>query len=226
MTKNALIYAWMVIATGVAVLACAALGWQSGMDGSFLVCLGLAACAATFKVRLPNLTGTLSPAFIFLLVAIATQSWTETVVIAAVSGIVQCVWRPRSRPNFLQIAFNASTVAISGGVAHALARATTAAAHGSSMAVVLGAAGVALLVSNTLLLSTMLCLIQEGPFEMIWRSVQLWAVPYYIGGGVLAAIWTNADLESGVVPVILAAISAYVLTACFRELSRMHRATV
>ena len=115
MTRRALIYAWTVIAIGIAVLACAALGWQSSNRGAMLTCLGLAALAATFKVKLPKLTGTISPAFLFLLVSVATGSWSETVAIGVVSAIVQCLWRAKTRPGALQLAFNASTMPIAAG---------------------------------------------------------------------------------------------------------------
>ena len=49
MTKHALIYAWIIIAVGTTVLGCAALQWQSSNAAAFMVCLGLAVFASTFK---------------------------------------------------------------------------------------------------------------------------------------------------------------------------------
>ena len=118
-----------------------------------------------FLLKLPGLTGSISPGFVFLLVSVATLSWSETVAIAAVSGIVQSLWRPARRPSALQVAFNAATVAISGAVAHSLAHELSQAGGADVMVSVLGVAGVALLASNTLLVSTILCLIQEAPFH-------------------------------------------------------------
>jgi hypothetical protein len=218
MTRAAQTYAWIIILTGFAVLACAGLGWQSWSDAPFLVCLALAALAATFKMKLPNLTGTLSPAFVFLLVAVATLSWSQTVIIGAVSGVVQCLWRPKARPSALQVAFNAATMAISAAVASGLATANAA-----GPAVLLGTAAVALLVTNTLIVSTILCFVKEAPFHSVWRSFQLWAVPYYLAGGVLAGIWAHADLRAGAGVIILAAASVYVLSVCYREFGLLIR---
>jgi len=218
MTKSAQIYVWTVIAIGIAVLACAVVGWQSSNRGAMLACLGLAALAATFKVKLPKLTGTISPAFVFLLVSVATRSWSETVVIAVVSAIVQCLWRAKTRPRALQLALNAATLAIAGGVAHGVARGLTVMGGADVLAVVLGAAGVTLLVTNTLLISTMLWLIKEGPFYTVWRAVQLWAVPYYLAGGALASVWVRAELTFSTSVTILAAASVYVLSVCYQEL--------
>ena len=225
MTRTALIYASIVIAMGIAVLGSAALQWQSPWQSptgpAMLTCLGLASLAATFKVSLPKLTGTISPAFVFLLVSVATQSWSETVLISVVSAIVQCLWRPKKRPGALQVAFNAAAMAIAAGVAHGVARGLTAVGGLDVLVVVLGAAGVALLVTNTLLISTILCLIKEGPFYTIWRSVQLWAVPHYLAGGVLASSWARARLTASIGVTVLAAASVYVLSVCYSELGRL-----
>lgn len=222
MTKNALIYAWTINTIGFAVLFRAALecrsSWQSSNGPTFLVCLALAALAATFKVKLPKLTGTISPAFVFLLVSVATLSRSETVAIAVVSGIVQCLWRPRTRPSALQLTFNAAALAISGAVAHGVTRGLVVVGGADSFAVVLGAAGVALLVTDTVVVSTILCLIQEAPFYTVWRSVQFWAVPYYLAGGVLASVWTRVEFTANVGVTILAAVSVYVLSVCCQEL--------
>jgi hypothetical protein len=226
MSPKALTYAWTVIAIGVTVLACAVLGWQSSNPEAFLLCFGLAALAATFKMKLPKLTGTLSPAFVFVLVSVVTRSWSETVVIAALSGIVQCLWRPKKRPTGLQMAFNAATMAIAGAVAHGMARILITAGDPAIQVAVLGAAGVSLLVTNTLILSTILCLLQEAPFMTVWRSIQLWAVPYYLAGGVLANIWSRAGLDRVTGMIVLAASSAYLINVAFQELGRLIGQTI
>ena len=220
MPRKALIYAWVVIVAGFTVMGRAAVSWQLWARGPFLTLLGLAMLAATLKLRLPNLAGTLSPAFVFLLISAATLSWPATVAIAAVSGVVQCAWRPKVRPSALQLAFNGSMMAVSGSAAHGMAHGIVVSAN--MLPVMLGMAGTGLLVSNTLIMSTILCLLEDGPFDAIWGAVQLWAVPYYLGGGLLASVWARADLGSEVPACVLAGMSVYVLSVCFRELgSRM-----
>jgi len=66
MPKRALIFAWTIVAVGAIILAAAASDWPGWNSGTFLVWLCLASVAATFKLRLPNLTGTPSPAFVFV----------------------------------------------------------------------------------------------------------------------------------------------------------------
>ena len=218
MTKFALIFAWTIIAIGIAVLAIAIWRWQTSNVESWVVCLGLAVFASTFKVKLPKLAGTLSPGFVFLLVAVATRSWTETIVLAAISGIVQCLWRPQRRPSALQVGFNGSMMSIAAGLTYGVTHWLISAGGSDMLVAVLGVAGVLLLVSNTLMISTILCLIQEAPLGTLWHSVEVWAVPYYLAGGTLANIWVHVQLTARSGLTITAAVSTYLLSACVREL--------
>ncbi len=218
MPIKAAIFAWTVVAAGVTLLSRAILFGQFTHRGSFTTCLALACIAATFKLKLPKLTGTISPAFVFVLMAIATQSWAETIAIAALSGLVQCLWKPHATPSFLQAAFNTSAMAIAGGVAYGAARILLGAGGPDALIVILGAAGVTLLLCNTLLVTAVICLAREAPFVTAWRSIQLWAVPYYLTGGMLADLWTTANLPSHLSFTILALASVYLLSECCVEI--------
>ena len=48
MSRQALIYAWAIVAIGTTVLAAAVLSLKPANGGAFLVCLGLACFASTF----------------------------------------------------------------------------------------------------------------------------------------------------------------------------------
>jgi hypothetical protein len=221
MTKSALIYAWTIIALGTAILFSAAWLWQSANATAFGVCLALALFASILKLKLTGLTETLSPGFVFLLVSVAMLSWTETVVIAVVSGLTQCLWRPKAPPSWLQIGFAGGTMAIAGGLTHGVTWGLVALRGADGTVVILGVAGVVLLVTNTLIVATILCLIREAPFNTLWRSVQRCAVPYYLAGGVIADVWVRANLMKSAGIALLAAISVYLLSLCFREFDMM-----
>ena len=219
MTKSALIYAWTVIAIGIAILASASFMWQSTNGTAFGMCLALALFASTRKVKLPELTGTLTPGFVFLLVAVATLSWTETVVIAVASGLMQSLWRPKSRPTALQVAFSAATMAIAGALTFGVTSGLVAVRGADSMT--LAVAGVVLLVTNTLIVSTIVCLIKEAPFYTAWRSLQARMVPYYLAGGMIANIWSQTESTATIGLAVVAAISVYLLSVCYRELDQI-----
>ena len=221
MPKKALIYAWAIVAVGVTTAACAALTWSSRDAASMLVCLALAALASTFKIKLPGVTGTISPAFIFVLVAAGQFGFSETVAISAAAALVQLLWKPKARPSFLQAAFNAATITIAGGLAHGVAHGLLAGRNGIPAVVPLAVSGLVLLVTNTLPVAMILCLIRETPIYKVWRAIQLWAVPYYLAGGVLANVWAQAPLADGALVAVLAAISVYLLSLSYRGFVRL-----
>ena len=78
-------------------------------------------------------------------------------------------------------------------------------------------AGVVLLVTNTLIVSAILCLLKDAPLSTVWRSLQPRAVPYYVAGGLLAGVWSRADLTMGGGVALMAAVSVYLLGLCYRE---------
>ncbi len=214
MPRHALTYAWTVTTVGAIVAASAAFLWQSADTAMLLICLGLAALASTFKVNLPGLTGTISPGFVFLLVAVARLSWSETVAIGVSSALVQSLWHAKRRPASLQISFNATTMAISGGLAYGVSHGMSQ--TGGDPVLLLAVSGVVLLVTNTLMVSVILCLLKEAPLSTVWRSLQPQAVPYYLAGGLLAGVWSRADVTSSGV-AMLAVVSVYLLALWYRE---------
>jgi hypothetical protein len=228
MKRNALLYAWTVVLTGLGTLLSALLLWQSQDAWELGACVALIAVASTFKVTLPGLKGTMTPGFVVVLVAVATLSWTETVVIGMVSGLLQTVWRSQSRPQPLQVAFNTAVVGLAGALAHGVAyRLTSAGAVAApSMVLALTVAGITLLVANTLLVAAILCLLQERPLYLIFRSLQLWAFPYYLAGGLLSVVWGRVELGTSGALMVMATVSLYLLHTCYREVMERAPAAV
>ncbi len=216
MPQKVHIYAWTIIAVGVFIAACAGISWRPDDPAATLVCLVLAMLASTFKIKLPGLTGTISPSFVFVLVAVGQLSFAETVFIGAAAALVQSLWRPKVQPSRLQLGFNCATLAIAGGLAHGVAHGLFSASVVIPNGLPLMVSGLVLLVTNTMLVAIILCLIQKSPLYKAWRSIQLWSVPYYVAGGVLAHVWAQAPLTSSISVAILAVMSTYLLSISYR----------
>ena len=112
-------------------------------------------------------------------------------------------------------------LAIAGGISHTVARSVTRVGglEGATVAMVLGVAGVVLLITNTMIVSTILCLIREVSVRTVWSSMQLSAVPYYLAGGVIANIWVRANFTANSGLAVIAVLSVYLLSVSYRELS-------
>lgn len=210
MPKPALIYAWAILAAGAATAAGAAVVSTSYHVPATLVCLALAALAATFKWNLPGLTGTISPSFIFVLVAVGQLNSFETILVAAASAVAQALWRPKVWPTPLQVGFNMASLTLAAALAYGVMHQLPV-----KGVVAVAAAGVVLLVSNTMAVSLILCLLREVPLYTAWQAIQFWAVPYYLAGGILATVWAQAPLTAATVAA-MAATSAYLLSLSYR----------
>ena len=73
------------------------------------------------KVRLPGITGTISANFVVILIAVAMFTFGETVVLACMACLVQCLSRPKSRPRIVQLSFNVAVLALSSGASYRIA---------------------------------------------------------------------------------------------------------
>jgi len=103
MPKQAFVFAGIVASVGAGVVVTAAVSWHSVAPAPFLVVAALALLAATFKVRIPGVAGAISPVSVPILFAAGTLGWQAAAVIAAGSAILQCVWRPKTRPSPLHV---------------------------------------------------------------------------------------------------------------------------
>src|SRR5215471_7490736 len=90
-------YIATVIGCGLAGLMTAATYWQNSGAPRFLTYLVMTMVTSGMKVILPGIEGTLSVAFLPVLVGIAELTWPETIVLGAASFTMQCIWRSSDR---------------------------------------------------------------------------------------------------------------------------------
>ena len=188
MSIRATIFIGLTIAVGTAFVADSVTRDSSFHDLPIFMCyFALALLTSALKVRLPGITGTISVNFLFVLVATAVFSFSETVILASVACIVQCFWRARRRPKIAQVSFNVATLAISSGITYLAAHAI-AVGHASSLLVLLPMATCFYFTSNTLLVSAVLSLVESKPLMSVWKQCYLWSFPYYLIGASIAGL--------------------------------------
>src|SRR5579864_9033046 len=94
-------------ATIGAVIAVSAFShWSSSDPVRFACYVLLALLASRMRVELPGINGTMSVTFLFILIGVLELSLPETLVVGCAATLVQCFWRVRKRPQFLQVIFN------------------------------------------------------------------------------------------------------------------------
>ncbi len=196
-------YVAIVVAAGVIMLVAAALDWQSRNPAQFICYLALAVAASTLKIRLPYVRGTLTPAFVVVLLAIAQLGLAEAVVIAAVTGVVQVLWRSAARPSLAQVLFNPASLSLSAALAYGLCRVALEPWLVHSVVGVLVVSTLVLYGSNTVMVATVLALVAQKPLGTIWQLCYFWSLPYYLVGAAVAGIMTATSRTADWPPSLL-----------------------
>jgi hypothetical protein len=184
MAPRAKLYITCVLAAAAAILLGSFAEWQATAGPAFWIYLAASMVAAALKVTLPGLPNTMSAGFLLLLAATVQLSQGEVAIIAALSAVVQCVWKPKRRPNEVQVAFSAATLVISAGFAQAVSRELGEVTKLSVVSQVAVAAFL-LYMTNTWLVATVVSLVEGRAFRTVWQQCHLWAFPYFICGTIL-----------------------------------------
>ena len=101
---------------GLATLIYGGIHQSSKNIAEFICYLGIAILASRLKVNLPGITGTLSVNFLFILIGVLELSFTETLILGAVSMLAQCLYP--ERPKAMQVTFNVCAGAVSTALAY------------------------------------------------------------------------------------------------------------
>lgn len=217
MPNTAKIYIGLIVALGFALLAgCLLLQAEFPDLPRYFSYLLLAVLASTMKVRLPGITGTMSVNFLFILIGIADFTMAQTLAIGCLAILVQCIWRTRTRARLVQVVFNIGALAISIAGAYQVSHFALALARAESLSALLVLAACVFFLSNTLLISGVLCLIEGKPLKNIWQQCYLWSFPYYLVGSAIAGIVTVSSRTIGWEPSLLVLPLMYLVYTFYR----------
>ena len=215
MPKSALLFARSVVILGSGVAIAALAQWSFDSPSTFLLCLALATLGSTLKVALPGVAGAISPNLMPILFAIVKLSWQESVIIAGIAGVTQCLWRPKRNPTALQVLFNGANLAVSAAVAQLVSSSLTEA---SSLLIFFVAAIIYQLV-NTISVATVLSLLEAVPTRALWRNIHLWSFPYALASGGFAGIWASAIIPAAFSTAVICAVVLYLMNAFCEEIA-------
>lgn len=188
MSKQAKYYIASVISLGFAVVALALFQRDFQNLNRFLAYLALALLGSTMKVRLPRITGTISVSFLFILVGIASFTFTEAILLGCVAAPIQSLWRAKNRPKPVQVFFNTACLAIAIGLAFAGSHWIHMAAGGRSLAILLAQAASLFFVTNTGLVAGVVSLVEGKSFRRLWGNCYAWSFPLYLVGAAIAGL--------------------------------------
>ena len=171
---------------GLPVLFYALLHWQSNDPFRYACFLTVAMCASVLKVHLPGIKATMSANFLFILVGILDLSYSETVLMGCLGGLVQTLWHSNPRPRPIQWLFNLANLALSISAAELVFHSRVAAGVGFRWPLLMAAAATTYFAFNTISVSGVIAMTEGRNPVHVWKECYLWAFPYYLLGALIA----------------------------------------
>ncbi len=180
-----------VVMAGLATLVYGGIHQSSKNIAEFICYLGIAILASRLKVNLPGITGTLSVNFLFILIGVLELSFTETLILGAISMVAQCLYP--DRPKAIQLTFNVCAGSISTALAYLAFHHPLTNLIIANRPVLLGLAATVYFVANAGSIATVISLTERRPIIRILVDCYFWSFPYYlVGAGVAGTIaWLN-----------------------------------
>jgi len=185
----------LVVLAGFGVLVYAGIHQSSKNIAEFICYLGIAVLASRLKVSLPGITGTLSVNFLFILIGVLELSFTETLILGAISMVAQCVFP--DRPKGLQLTFNVCAGCISTALAYQVYHHPLINLILPNRPVLLGLSATVYFIANAGSIATVISLTERRPLSRILVDCYFWSFPYYLVGAGVAGIitWLNQNFN-------------------------------
>ncbi len=191
------IYIGFVFAAGAGTLA-----WGLTQPGfanwpRFISFTIAALMAAGLKVQLPSVSGTMSVYFLFILIGIVDLSLPETLLLGAAAVVVQCLWRAKRRPTWIQVTFNAASTVIAVAFSFQVYHWQFLQDQEFTQLIMLGLASVAFFVANTGPVAMVISLTEGKPMTKVWQDTYFWSFPYYLIGASISGLFSMAGNAFG-----------------------------
>src|SRR6204780_5149132 len=201
MPIRARLYIALILAAGTFGVAEQLTRFQSAHPIQFWCYFLVTILTSGLKSPLPMVFATLSVNFLFILVGIVQFSLPEAIVLGVAGTIVQCLWRPRSRPKAIRIAFSACSIAMAVMTAHTVFHGRVNPLLGELHPLLLGLAACTYFVVNTVLIAGVISLTERKSIYRTWYQTYFWILPYHLAAASVAWLivmltkqdsWTSA----------------------------------
>ena len=214
-TPSAKLFIGAMAAAGVTALAGGLMQWGCKDPARFLSFLIMALLASRLKVKLPGTNGNMSVNLPFILLAVASLSFPEAVVIAAASAFVQGLPRRGRSMNPVQALFNVSTLVAAAAVAELVFRRGAVIPSLAAKSLLIALSGAAFLVADTLPVAGVISLTENVSLLKVWHDMLEMTFSYFALSAGVAAIAATASHYVGwrtplvVLPVMITSYVSY-----------------
>jgi len=193
LSLTAKLFISLIVVAGLGILVYGGIHQSSKNIAEFICYLGIAVLASRLKVNLPGIAGTLSVNFLFILIGILELSFSETLILGAISMLAQCLYP--ERPKAIQVTFNVCAGSVSTALAYAVYHHPVPNHLIGNRPVLLAVAATVYFIANAGSIATVISLTERRPLTRILVDCYFWSFPYYlVGAGVAGTIallnWT------------------------------------
>ena len=193
LSAGAKLFIGLVVMGGMGSLLYAGIHQSSKNIAEFICYLGIAILASRLKVNLPGITGTLSVNFLFILIGVLELSFSETMILGAISMLAQCLYP--DRPKALQVTFNVCAGSISTALAYLVYHQRLTNLVIDSRPILLGLAATVYFIANAGTIAMVISATEHRRLSRILVDCYFWSFPYYLVGAGIAGIiaWLNRN---------------------------------
>ncbi len=224
--------------TGTRLFLCGVLLTGAGTLGSGLVHLSisepvkflcycvLAMLAATLKVVLPGINGTMTVNHVIVLIGLADLSVPECLVAGLLATFVQCLALVKNRPRAIQVLFNLANVSTSIVACGAVFSSEYLQAHGVGLLMRLTLSAIAYFLVNTLTVTGIITLTESKSLLRVWKDCYLWTFPFFFLGAGFAWGFHRLAASYGWQAAMLSLPAVYIIYSAYHfYLRRLHAET-
>ncbi|HWS16437.1 MAG TPA: hypothetical protein VN223_00400, partial [Candidatus Elarobacter sp.] len=216
MSKQARVFLYAICLAGLATAVYGGIAWKIDDLAKFIAYLLTALLASRLKVELPEITGTISVNFLFILLGIAQLTFTETLILGCSAILAQCLLTRKRWPRIEQVLFNVSSAAVAIAAAYYTYHGPWSTRLHPNAAFLLMLSAAVYFFFNTLPVATIIALTENKKLQKIWTDCYFWSLPYYLAGGALAAMFGWLTQKVGWQPTLLALPAMFVTYRSYR----------
>lgn len=196
MSKRAWIFLCSVCLIGAATLVLS-WTWRVNDVPKFIAYSLIAILASRLRVSLPDIPGTISVNFLFILICIVELTLSETLFVGCAAILVQCFTQRRVWPRLEQVLFNVLSSAFAIWCSYWVYHGALHSRLRLNSALLLMLSGCAYFLLNTLPVATIISLTQNKSLRKVWSDCYFWSLPYYLAGAAVAGLvgWVNQRIS-------------------------------
>jgi diguanylate cyclase (GGDEF)-like protein/putative nucleotidyltransferase with HDIG domain len=204
-----------VIAIGIVVAIAGTVPWQTQLPMRGCLYLAIALATSALRLQTPQVVGTMTANFVFVLLGILELSLSEALLLGCAAMCAQLLIHRRKAKLPVTPAFHVANAAIAVTLAYRACHAPwmTVSPERSLLSLLLAAT--VLYAMNTFPVAVLVALLQRQNLAFVWRECNFRLFPHYLGGALLAGLFHYTTQSFGtqspllLVPVAFLTYSAY-----------------